>query len=88
MGKMETVYAEISDVLDFMEEKNRSFGCEMSGTIELQHHILELKDLLKKERNYYIVSAKLSIACDYDWYHMFPGPGFMFTLCGIFVFLI
>ncbi|CAN6675494.1 unnamed protein product [Malus baccata var. baccata] len=54
MGKMETIYAEISDVLDCMEEKNRSFGCEMSGTIELQHHILELKDLLKKERNDYI----------------------------------
>ncbi|PQP96235.1 putative 1-phosphatidylinositol-3-phosphate 5-kinase FAB1C [Prunus yedoensis var. nudiflora] len=52
MGKMETLYAEISDVLDCMEEKNRSFGREMSS--ELQNHIMELKDLLKKERNDYI----------------------------------
>ncbi|XP_050375007.1 putative 1-phosphatidylinositol-3-phosphate 5-kinase FAB1C [Argentina anserina] len=54
MGKMETLYAEISDVLDFMEEKNRSFGCEMSGAGGLQNHIVELKDQLKKERNEYI----------------------------------
>ena len=88
MGKMETIYAEISDVLDCMEEKNRSFGHQMSGTIELQNHIMELKDLLKKERNDYIVSAKLSITCDYDWYHMFTGPWFMFMPSGICVFLI
>lgn len=61
MGKMETIYAEISDVLDRMEEKNRSFGHEMSGASELQNHIVELKDLLKKERNDYIVSTKYSI---------------------------
>lgn len=54
MGKMETLYAEISDVLDCMEEKNRSFGCEMSGAGELQNHIVELKEQLKKERNDYI----------------------------------
>ncbi|BFG17183.1 hypothetical protein CerSpe_034570 [Prunus speciosa] len=54
MGKMETLYAEISDVLDCMEEKNRSFGREMSGASELQNHIVELKDMLKKERNDYI----------------------------------
>ncbi|KAM1520668.1 hypothetical protein ACFX10_011018 [Malus domestica] len=54
MGKMETIYAEISDVLDCMEEKNRSLGHQMSGAIELQNHIMELKDLLKKERNDYI----------------------------------
>lgn len=61
MGKMETLYAEISDVLDYMEEKNRSFGCEMSGAGGLQDHIVVLKDQLKKERNDYIVSIKLSI---------------------------
>ncbi|XP_061991832.1 putative 1-phosphatidylinositol-3-phosphate 5-kinase FAB1C isoform X1 [Rosa rugosa] len=54
MGKMETLYAEISDILDCMEEKNRSFGCEMSGAGGLQNHIVELKDQLKKERNDYI----------------------------------
>ncbi|KAL6186916.1 hypothetical protein ACLB2K_043034 [Fragaria x ananassa] len=54
MGKMETLYAEISDVLDYMEEKNRSFGCEMSGAGGLQDHIVVLKDQLKKERNDYI----------------------------------
>lgn len=58
MGKMETLYAEISDVLDGMEDKCRSFGHELSDTSDLQNYILELKDLVKKERNDYIVSRK------------------------------
>ena len=61
MGKMETLYAEISDVLDGMEDKNRSFGCEMSGAGGLQNHIMELKDQLRKERNDYIVSINFSV---------------------------
>ena len=52
---METLYAEISDVLDSLEEKCKSFGHEWSDTNELQDHIMELKDLLKKERNDYNV---------------------------------
>jgi 1-phosphatidylinositol-3-phosphate 5-kinase len=55
VGKMETLYAEISDVLDSLEEKCKSFGHEWSDTNELQDHIMELKDLLKKERNDYNV---------------------------------
>ncbi|XP_050272077.1 putative 1-phosphatidylinositol-3-phosphate 5-kinase FAB1C [Quercus robur] len=51
--KMETLYAEISDVLDSLEEKCKSFGNECSDTNDLQGHIMELKDLLKKERNDY-----------------------------------
>lgn len=57
MGKMETLYAEVSDVLDHMEDKSQSFGHEFSDTSELQNHIIELKDLMKKERNDYIVSS-------------------------------
>ncbi|KAF3954331.1 hypothetical protein CMV_020307 [Castanea mollissima] len=51
--KMETLYAEISDVLESLEEKCKSFGNECSDTNDLQGHMMELKDLLKKERNDY-----------------------------------
>ena len=61
MGKMETLYAEISDVLDRMEDKSQSFGHELSDTRELLNYILELKDLVKKERNDHIVSIKWRI---------------------------
>lgn len=61
MGKMESLYAEISDVLDRMEDKSQSFGHELSDTRELLNHILELKDLVKKERNDHIVSIKWRI---------------------------
>ena len=54
---METLYAEISDVLDGMEDKSRSLGRESSDTGDLQNRVLELKDLVKKERNDYIVSG-------------------------------
>lgn len=55
--KMENLYAEISDVLDSLEEKCKSFGNECSDTNDLQGHMMELKDLLKKERNDYNVCA-------------------------------
>lgn len=55
---METLYAEISDVVDSLEEKCKSFGHEWSDTNELQDHIMELKDLLKKERNDYNVRTR------------------------------
>ena len=54
---METWYVEISDVLDSLEEKCMSFGYECLDTNDLQGHIMELKDLLKKERNDYNVCA-------------------------------
>ena len=44
--KMETLYAEISDVLDSLEEKYKYFGNECSDTNDLQGHMMELKDLL------------------------------------------
>lgn len=57
VGKMETLYAEISDVLDSLEEKCKSFGSEWSEKRELQDCIVELNGLLKKERNDYNVCA-------------------------------
>lgn len=53
---METVYAEISDVLEGMEQKSSSVGYETSNTTDLKNHILALKDQIKKERNDYLVS--------------------------------
>ncbi|XP_065856186.1 putative 1-phosphatidylinositol-3-phosphate 5-kinase FAB1C [Euphorbia lathyris] len=53
LGNMEAFYAEISDVLDNMEEKSKCSGSEMSDMNELQNHIMELKDQLKKERDDY-----------------------------------
>ncbi|XP_015882443.3 putative 1-phosphatidylinositol-3-phosphate 5-kinase FAB1C [Ziziphus jujuba] len=50
MGKMETLYAEISDILDSMEDKTRFLGQESSDTTDLQNHVLEMKDLVKRER--------------------------------------
>ncbi|XP_044488390.1 putative 1-phosphatidylinositol-3-phosphate 5-kinase FAB1C [Mangifera indica] len=52
--KMETVYAEISYVLEGMEQKSSSVGCETSNTTDLKNHILALKDQIKKERNDYL----------------------------------
>lgn len=59
LGKMETCYGEISDVLDSMEQKSKSFPSELSDTNELQNHFMELKDQLRKERNEYNVSTHL-----------------------------
>lgn len=56
MVKMETVYAEISDVLEDMEQKSSRVGCETSDITDLKNHIVELKDQTKKERNDYMVS--------------------------------
>ncbi|XP_059645884.1 putative 1-phosphatidylinositol-3-phosphate 5-kinase FAB1C [Cornus florida] len=53
LTKTEALYAEISDVLDGIEQKCTSFGHEPSDTSELHSHIVELKDLLVKERNDY-----------------------------------
>ncbi|KAF3432202.1 hypothetical protein FNV43_RR26941 [Rhamnella rubrinervis] len=61
MGKMETLYAEISDILDSMEDKTRSFGQELLDASELQNHVMEMKDLVKKERNEYIGSLQPAI---------------------------
>lgn len=52
---METLYAEISDVLDSLEDKWKSFGYDGSNTNKLQDNIMQLKDMLKTERNDYNV---------------------------------
>ncbi|GKV42909.1 hypothetical protein SLEP1_g50267 [Rubroshorea leprosula] len=53
IAKMETLYAEISDVLDGIEQRSNFIGSESSDSSELLNHVLELKDQLKKERNDY-----------------------------------
>lgn len=51
MGKTEILYAEISDVLDSFEQTFTSSGHDSSDRSELHSHIVELKYLVKKERN-------------------------------------
>ncbi|KAK9277105.1 hypothetical protein L1049_006644 [Liquidambar formosana] len=53
MSKTEILYAEITDVLDSFEQKSASAGHESLDMSELHNHILELKDLVRKERNNY-----------------------------------
>ncbi|KAJ7954212.1 1-phosphatidylinositol-3-phosphate 5-kinase [Quillaja saponaria] len=55
LSKMETVYREISDVLKCLEQKiiSPDIGYELSDTCDLQNHIMELKELLRKERSDY-----------------------------------
>ncbi|XP_010259723.1 PREDICTED: putative 1-phosphatidylinositol-3-phosphate 5-kinase FAB1C [Nelumbo nucifera] len=53
LNKMEFLYAEIFDVLHSIEQKGISFGYELTNMSEFHSHIIELKELLKKERNEY-----------------------------------
>lgn len=57
LSKIETVYVKISDVLDRIEQKTTSFRNESSDKSELHNHIMDLKDLLNRERNDYNVSS-------------------------------
>lgn len=56
MDKLETVYAEISDVLEGMEQKSSFTGCGTADAASLKSRIVELKDQIKMERNDYMVS--------------------------------
>lgn len=56
MDKLEIVYAEISDVLEGMEQKSSSAGCGTADAAGLKSRIVELKDQIKMERNDYMVS--------------------------------
>ncbi|KAF8399016.1 hypothetical protein HHK36_014883 [Tetracentron sinense] len=47
------LYTEIYDVLHSIEQKSTSFGHEPSDASEFQNRIMELKELLKKEKNKY-----------------------------------
>ncbi|KAL3501865.1 hypothetical protein ACH5RR_036314 [Cinchona calisaya] len=53
LRKAEMLYAEMSDVLHNFEEKLSSFGHEFSDLSELHNHVMELKDLLIEENDYY-----------------------------------
>ncbi|CAK7326721.1 unnamed protein product [Dovyalis caffra] len=61
LGKMETFYGEISGVLDGMEWRSKYFGSELSNTNELQNYIMELKDLLIKEKDDYKVILQVAV---------------------------
>ncbi|OVA14539.1 FYVE zinc finger [Macleaya cordata] len=52
-NKMEVLYAEVFDVLHIIEQKGTSVGHKRSDAGEVHDHIMDLKDLLKKERNAY-----------------------------------
>lgn len=53
--KVETLYAEISNVLNQLETKivSPGIGNESSDTCDIQNHILDLKDMLRRERKDY-----------------------------------
>lgn len=61
LGNMEAFYAEISDVLDTMEQRSKHLGSEHSDMSELQNHIVELKEQLKKERSDYIGALQVAV---------------------------
>lgn len=52
-GKVDNLYAEIGDVLHLMEQTSASLGNDSFGPSDLHKRILELKDLLDKERGDY-----------------------------------
>lgn len=60
MDKIEALYLEISRKLEGIEQRSAIFGNQFIVTRELRNYILELKDLLKKERTDYNVSSRES----------------------------
>ena len=73
MVKMEMLYAELSDVLDSIQQRSNSTGCQSSNASELPNHIMELRDQIRKERNDYndyimqvSYQITLNISCQYD----------------------
>uniref|UniRef100_A0A7N0TLC9 1-phosphatidylinositol-3-phosphate 5-kinase n=2 Tax=Kalanchoe fedtschenkoi TaxID=63787 RepID=A0A7N0TLC9_KALFE len=52
LSKTETLYAEISNVLQSIEQKS-TFGRDPSDANELLGHVMELKDLVDNEKNHY-----------------------------------
>ncbi|XP_010552722.1 PREDICTED: putative 1-phosphatidylinositol-3-phosphate 5-kinase FAB1C isoform X2 [Tarenaya hassleriana] len=53
MSKMQTMYTEISETLNSMEEKSSSIEQELSDAYDLQSCIMDLKDQLLKEKDEY-----------------------------------
>ena len=61
MSKTETLYDEILDVLNGIEAMSTTFGNDLPDSDGLTNHVMELKGLLIKERQDYIVSRITSI---------------------------
>lgn len=60
---METLYGEISDVLERLEKKSVSgVGYELLDTCDVHNHIAELKDIIRKERSEYHVSKLKTVS--------------------------
>lgn len=55
MVKMETSYVEVSDVLNSIEQKSNSAGCQSSNASDLSNHMMELREQIRKERDDYNV---------------------------------
>ncbi|KAK4263936.1 hypothetical protein QN277_029286 [Acacia crassicarpa] len=54
LGKMETLYGEISHLLECMEKSvSLGVGYELSDNRVIHNHMAELKDMIKKERSEY-----------------------------------
>ncbi|KAJ8769229.1 hypothetical protein K2173_001466 [Erythroxylum novogranatense] len=51
--KVETFYSEISAILDNLEQESKSFDSELPDANQLQNHLMNLKDQLRKERSDY-----------------------------------
>lgn len=81
---METLYAEISNVLEVMEQRSNSIGCEMSDSTDLKSHILELKVQLESERNDYIVSTlpALVLLSKHNRCYKLPYQRILESVCG------
>ncbi|CAI9095958.1 OLC1v1032005C1 [Oldenlandia corymbosa var. corymbosa] len=60
LQKVESLYAEISGCLHNIDEKISAFDLEYSDVGELHNHVVQLNDLLSKEKNYYNDMLKIS----------------------------
>lgn len=59
LSKAKSLYGEISSAFHRIEEKSSSIGCEPYDMSELQNYMMDLKDLLIKEKDDYNVSSDL-----------------------------
>lgn len=82
--KVETLYVEISNVLDQLETKivSPGIGNESSDICDIQNHILDLKDMLQRERTDYQVSKLIYICCLCNVTLLSYGTWFLLNLVG------
>lgn len=57
LRKAKSLYADISSAVQKFEEKSASVVCDWNNMYGLHNCILELKDMLMKEKNYWNVST-------------------------------